>query len=218
MSSHGDVPHRHFLPAAGDDWLLPLYDPITRWMGGEAAHRRLVEQAQLKPGQRALEIGCGTGNLTLLAKKLHPDVEVVGLDPDAKALERARQKAERQRLPIRLERGFADEIGAPGESYDVVLSALMFHHLDRDVKKRTLTEVHRVLRPGGSLHLLDFGDGHDGTDGFLARLLHRQGHLRDNSTDTVLTFMREAGFSDAAELGQQRTIFGRVFFYRAGKG
>lgn len=208
--------HRHFLPAAGHDWLLPFYDPLTKWMGGETAHRRLIEQAQLQPGQRVLEIGCGTGNLTILAKKLHPGVEVVGLDPDAKALDRARRKAEREGVSIRLEQGFADEIGAPDQTYDRVLSALMFHHLQRDEKKRTLDEIRRVLRPGGSLHLLDFGAGHDPSAGLLARFLHRNEHLRDNATETVLDFLRAAGFAEVAELGDQHTIFGRVFFYRAG--
>lgn len=208
---------RTFVPAAGHDCLLPFYDPVLKLMGGESAHRQLIDQAHLQPGQRLLEIGCGTGNLTTLVKTLYPGVEVVGLDPDPKALERARRKAGRQRVSIELDRGFSDELHYPDESYDRVLSALMFHHLNRDEKKRSLHEIHRVLRSAGSLHLLDFGGAHDRSDGFLAHLLQRSEHLRDNSRDTILTLMREASFADPTELLQQRTIFGRIFFYRASK-
>src|SRR5437868_3243927 len=72
---------RTYLPAAGRDWLLPFYDPIVKLIGGEAVRGALLDQADLRPGQRVLEIGCGTGSLTAAIKSLHPDVEVVGLDP-----------------------------------------------------------------------------------------------------------------------------------------
>src|SRR2546428_8509731 len=147
---------RTYIPAAGHDWLLPFYDPFVKLMGGESAHRQLIDQAQLQPGQRILEIGCGTGNLTVLVKTLYPAVEVVGLDPDPKALDRARRKAERQRGSVQLDRGFADELHYTAESYNRVLSAFMFHHLKQDEKKQTLHEVRRVLRPGGSPHLFCF--------------------------------------------------------------
>ncbi len=84
---------RTYLPAAGHDWSLPLYDPIVKLLGGDAARKALLEQAALRPGQRVLDVGCGTGTLATLIKQLYPDVEVVGLDPDPKALARARRKA-----------------------------------------------------------------------------------------------------------------------------
>ena len=208
---------RSYIPAAGYDWLLPFYDPVSKLMVGESVHRQLIDQAHLQPGQRILEIGCGTGSLTTLVKTLNPAVEVVGLDPDPKALDRARRKAERQRISIALDRGFSDELPYPDESYDRVLSALMFHHLDRDEKQRSLHEIRRVLKSGGSLHLLDFGGTHDRADGFLAHLVHRSEHLADNSGDTILTLMREADFADPTEVAQQRTIFGRIHYYHASK-
>lgn len=207
--------HRTYIPAAGHDWLLPFYDVVTSLMGGASLHRQLVDQACLEAGQRVLEIGCGTGNLTTMVKTLHPAVDVVGLDPDPKALERARRKAEQLGVRVDLDRGFADDLTYPDASYDRVLSALMFHHLDRDGKERSLRQIRRVLKAGGSLHLLDFGatDGHP--EGMLARALHRSDHMRDNARDTVLAFMRDAGFAEPSEVGQRRTIFGRVLFYQA---
>jgi len=206
---------RTYIPAAGHDWLLPLYDPFVRLMGGESAHRQLIDQAQLQPGQRVVEIGCGTGNLTMLVKALHPAVEVVGLDPDPKALDRARCKADRQRVVLQLDRGFSDELPYPNESYDRVLSAFMFHHLSRDERRQTLHEVRRVLRPGGSLHVLDFGRTHDRSGGILAHLLHRGERLRDNSAETILGLMQEVGFVHPTEAAHRRTVLGRIFFCHA---
>ncbi|MGH2896944.1 MAG: class I SAM-dependent methyltransferase [Solirubrobacteraceae bacterium] len=80
---------RRYLPGMGRDWLLPLYDPFTRLVGIESAHRALVEQAELEPVERVLEIGCGTANLALLVKRMRPQIEVVGLDPASTALGRA---------------------------------------------------------------------------------------------------------------------------------
>jgi ubiquinone/menaquinone biosynthesis C-methylase UbiE len=205
---------RTYIPAAGHDWLLPFYDPIARLMGSESAHRHLIDQARLRPGHRVLEIGCGTGSLTTLVKMLHPEIEIVGLDPDPKALARAQRKADRQRVSVELDRGFSDELRYPDGSYDRVFSAFMFHHLKLGEKKRSLHEIRRVLRPGGSLHLLDFGEKHR-SDGFIAHLIHRSGQVRDNSSDTILTLMREVGFADPREVAQERTIFGRVFYYQA---
>ena len=66
-----------YLPAAGKDWLLPLYDPFTKVLGVEASHRELINQAGINPGQQVLEIGCGTGNLAILVKRLNPASQVV---------------------------------------------------------------------------------------------------------------------------------------------
>jgi ubiquinone/menaquinone biosynthesis C-methylase UbiE len=209
--------HRRYIPAAGRDWLLPLYDPIATLLGTESAHRQLIEQADLRPGQRVLEIGCGTGNLTLLVKTLHPAVDVVGLDPDPKALDRARRKAERQRVSVALDRGYSDELPYPDGTYDRVLSAFMFHHLERDEKGRSLHQVRRVLTRGGSVHVLDFGGSHDRSGGFLARFLHGSGHLRDNSRDAILALMRDAGLVDAREVAERPSPFGGMFYYRASR-
>jgi len=93
---------RDFIPAAGHDWVLPLYDPMMKLLGGDEARRTLVEGARLNPGQRILDIGCGTGSLLVLIKCLYPESAVLGVDPDPKALARARRKAESVRLdPLR---------------------------------------------------------------------------------------------------------------------
>ena len=88
------------LPAAGRDWMLPLYDPLVKLLGGDAARRALLDQAPIQPGHSVLDVGCGTGTLVVLIKRLHPDVNVIGLDPDTRALARARRKAERASVSV----------------------------------------------------------------------------------------------------------------------
>jgi ubiquinone/menaquinone biosynthesis C-methylase UbiE len=138
---------RTYLPAAGHDWLLPLYDPFVKLFGGDALRRALLKQAALRPSQRVLDVGCGTGTLATMIKRLHPDVEVVGLDPDSKALARARRKVARAALSIQFDQGFADELPYPEASFDRALSSFMFHHLPPDEKGRMLRAVRRVLKP-----------------------------------------------------------------------
>ena len=205
---------RAYVPAANYDWLLPLYDPLQQWLLGGTAYRPLVEQARLQAGQRVLEIGCGTGNVLMLIKQLEPQVDATGLDPDPKALARAQRKVLRAGLSIRLERGFADALPYADASFDRVFSSFMFHHLTVEVKRGALREAHRVLTPGGSLELLDFGGAHVGS-GWMARLFHGVEHIRDNIGDRIPTLMREAGFTAAAEIADRSTLFGHIAYFRA---
>ena len=136
--------HKTYLPAAGHDWLLPLYDPIVKLLGGEAARRALLDQACIRPGQRVLDIGCGTGSLVVLIKRLHPDVDVVGLDPDPKALARGRRKAARTSVSVQFDQGFADELPYADASVDRVFSSFMFHHLS-DVRSLKCVMIQSLL-------------------------------------------------------------------------
>jgi len=211
----GEKAQRSFIPAAGHDWLLPLYDPVQKLLGGDAARRELVDRADLRPGQRVLDIGCGTGSLAVLIKRLHPEVEVVGLDPDPKAMARAGRKAARAGVAVRFDQGFSDELPYPEASFDRAFSSFMLHHLATDEKERTLREVRRVLAPGGSLHLLDFGGAQARPGGLLARLLHVAEHLRDNFGGRIPALMGEAGLEDAHQVGERGTLLGRIAWFQA---
>lgn len=203
---------RDFLPGMRHEWLLPLYDPLNRLLGVGAVHRRLLDQAGLRPGQRVLEIGCGTGNLLLAAKRAQPAAVLVGLDPDLAALARASRKARRRGLTVQLDRGHADELPYADGSVDVVLSAFMLHHVPAGERERAVREVRRVLRPGGALHLVDVGgpDGGDGGRGHRHRLAH------EHAVDDVPDLLHRAGFAEVAATGSavSRGV-GRYTLYRA---
>ena len=208
---------RTFVPGMGVEWLLPLYDPLTTLLGVDRARRQLVLQAELEPGHRVLDIGCGTGSLAVLIKRLFPGVVVVGLDPDEKALARAARKARRAGVMVQLERGFADALTYPAASFDRVVSSFMFHHLEHADKARVLREVLRVLKEGGSLHLLDFGGPESVGHGSRPRGLHSHHRLRDNDDATILALMEDARLSDATKVSDGRLMGGliRAAYYRA---
>jgi SAM-dependent methyltransferase len=98
-----------------------------------------------------------------------------------------------------------------------VTSSLMLHHLELATRRGMLREVLRVLRPGGSLHLLDFGWGGERPDGLLARLLHSAEHLRENSDARVAGLIGEAGFDAVERVAERRMLLGRVAFHRGRK-
>ncbi len=129
-----------FIPAAGTDWLLPLYDPVDHLLRGGRAKECLLRQAAIPAGARVLDVGCGTGTLAILTKRQHPDAMVVGVDPDPKALALAQRKAARRGVEVTFDQGYCQELPYPDENFDVVLSSMMLHHLPRDVKRAMFGE------------------------------------------------------------------------------
>ncbi|HET9714157.1 MAG TPA: class I SAM-dependent methyltransferase [Pyrinomonadaceae bacterium] len=214
-----DRQQKTFLPAAGHDVFLPLYDPLVSFLGFDRARQELISQANIKPGQHILDIGCGTGTLVVLLKRRYEDVEVAGLDPDPKALRRAKTKVRRAGVSVQLDQGFADELPYEQASFDRVLSSFMFHHLEGQDREKTLQEVSRVLKPGGSFHLLDFVSDH-GSHGFLNRLVHSHAELKDNTDERILQLLSSAGFTNAEKVRAGSMFFGvlRTAYYRATNG
>jgi ubiquinone/menaquinone biosynthesis C-methylase UbiE len=208
---------RSYLPAAGKNWTLPLYDPLVKLLGVEGVRTTFLDQAALHTARRVLDIGCGTGTLATLIKRLHPDVEVVGLDPDPDALARAKQKAARAQVSIHLDQGFSDGLPYLDASFDRVLSSFMFHHVWSDQRAKTLKEVRRVLTPGGSLHLVDFVRPEEWSAGWCDRLLRSNPHLKDNSESQILALMRQAGFRNPKKVADGSIVFRllRIAYYRA---
>jgi ubiquinone/menaquinone biosynthesis C-methylase UbiE len=207
--------HPHdYLPAAGHDAFLPGYDLLTRLLGVHRIHQRLIEQAELADNQRVLEIGCGTGNLTIRAKRAQPGAEVIGSDPDPLALKRAQRKA-KQLNGIRFEQGYAQRLPYQDGEFDRVLSSMMLHHLDSDAKPAAAAEIFRVLRPGGRLHLVDMGGNMTADDGLAARLVRHSPHAAGNLGDAIPRLLRSAGF-DCTELATERHRFvGRLTYFSA---
>jgi ubiquinone/menaquinone biosynthesis C-methylase UbiE len=212
-----DDAERTFIPAFGKRWLLPLYDPMLWLFGADATKRPLIEQAQIKSGFRVLDIGCGTGTMAVLIKKLHPAAEVVGIDPDPDALAVCKRKAKRAGFAIEFDRGFADRMPYADASFNRVFSSFMFHHLTADEKSATLGEIRRVLKPDGSLHLLDFVRAHraHSTAEEHGLLVDRGGAVAERIEGRMTAIMDEAGFVDAKEVSRGKIFFGPIAYYSA---
>lgn len=210
-----------YIPALKYNWLTPVYDPLLKWTMGEFAFKRqLVRQAGIEKGNRVLDLGCGTATLTLLLKKSHPEAEVVGLDGDLKVLEIAKAKAVKTGLKIALERGMAFELPYPDRSFDRVLSSLVFHHLTRDNKVRTLKEVFRVLKPGGELHVADWGKPQNTlmrAAFLLVQMLDGFNTTADSVKGLLPELFSQAGFEDTQQTDRHITPFGTLALYRARK-
>ena len=213
MTEHTASRRHDYLPAFGKDALLPFYDLMTRVLGMGPRYDALVAQAELADGLRVLEIGCGTGNVTTRVKRLTPGADVVGTDPDPLALARAQHKI-RGQTGIRFERAYAQELPFADGEFDRVLSSMMLHHLDPEVKAAAAAEMYRVLRPGGAVHILDIGGPMTADDGFAARRLLRGPHATGNLGDAIPRLLRSVGFDAGVVASRPHRLVGRLTFYR----
>ncbi|HKU39910.1 MAG TPA: class I SAM-dependent methyltransferase [Polyangiales bacterium] len=208
---------RPFIPAAGYDFALRFYDPFTRWLGADAARNTLIQLAELRAGQRVLDLGCGTGTLLVAAKRSCPGAELIGLDPDERALARAREKAAQAGVSLQFQAGYADELPFAPASFDSVLSSLMVHHLDVETQARTVHEIARVLKPGGKVHILDFAKPHEGVHGVLGAISRFTGQGGIHIARDLPALLRGAGLVDIRAIEQPRMFFHTVMYYGAAR-
>ena len=167
-----------------------------------------------------LDVGCGTGTLTLLIKKAHPEAEVIGIDGDRKILEIAKKKVGKAGLDVTLDYGMAFDLPYPDGSFDRVFSSLLFHHLTRENKVGTLKEIFRVLRPGGELHVADLGKPHNWimSVAFLSvRMLDGFKTTADNINGLLPVLFGYAGFEDIQQSRRYMTMSGTLGLYKAVK-
>lgn len=149
---------RKYIPALKYHWLTKLYDPILDMtMPEQKIKTFLIEKAGFKPEQRVLDFGCGSLTLSILAKKLHPGTEFVGVDVDEKILAIAREKGRQEGANIPVIKYDGHLLPFKDSSFDHVMSSLVFHHLTTEQKANALSEIKRVLNPSGQLHIADFG-------------------------------------------------------------
>jgi len=153
--------------------------------------QRTATLARLQSGDAVLDVGCGTGTLAMEVKpRVGRAGRVAGIDPSPQQIARARSKAARRHLLIEFQIGVIEHLSFPDQTFDVVLSTLMMHHLPTSLKRQGLAEIARVLKPGGRLVIADF-----------KRKQERQGraarfHAGGSSIQDLAAMVSDAGFSE----------------------
>lgn len=180
-----------------------FYDRIVKLasLGKEKSFRnKTVALAQVKPGETVLDVGCGTGSLTLAAKQqVGSTGKVYGTDASPEMIEMARQKAAKAGVDVTFQVDLIENITFPDNQFDVVLSSLMMHHLPDDLKRDGLAEIYRVLKPGGRLLVVDIESSSSGSvfqkfSDFIIQL-HGGHTAMQNNVKKLAPLMETAGFT-----------------------
>lgn len=203
-----------YVPAFGLHGLTPFYDSFAKLVN--PLRRRLIQQANIQPGQRVLDLGCGTGLLTRMVKQSAPEARVTGLDGDEEVLAIARDKS--RGTNIQWDHALAFNMPYQDNSFDVVVSSFVTHHLTSDEKLRAFKEVRRVLRPDGWFHIVDFGPPFNLLTRAQASVMKNLELTADNFAGRILPMLIEAGFGGVKEAGHVVIFFGPISLYQAVKG
>ena len=197
------------------------FDPLIRLALPLGDFKRLLlEPAGLCEGEQVLDVGCGTGALAVLTKRLHHHTDVFGIDWDANALDIAKVRAARAGVVIPFRHGTSSELPFAEASLDHAFSTFVFHHLNREQKQQTLRELIRVLQPGRALHIADFGCPQNWLMRLALvwiRLSHRLTTISDNISGALPQFVRAAGFEQVEETARLASVFGAVCVWQGRK-
>ncbi len=208
-----------FIPALRFKALTRFYDPVVRFTTRERSVKRaLIENSRVPQGATVVDLGCGTGTLTVWLKQQYPSARVIGLDADPAILEFARAKADAAAIDVEFVEGDASDIPFATRSVDRIVSSLFFHHLQPNIKKRVLSESFRVMAEGGELHISDWGKPKN----ILMRLLFYPVQLLDGFSNTrenvqglLPDLIMDAGAREVVEMNSFSTMFGTLRLLRA---
>ena len=186
------------------------YDIHTSIMGlgiNRSNSRMIIQMAKIKAGDKVLDVGCGSGNLTLTAKKYAGTAGAVyGIDAAPEMIAVAREKAKRNGLQAVFEVGLIEKIPFPDATFDVVINRLVIHHLPDDLKRRGFAEIFRVLKPGGRVFLADFRPPSNPILAHIATALVGHQMMMRSNIENIPPMLVEAGFVDVTS-GSTRSAF-----------
>ena len=177
--------------------------------------QKTMSLARIQPGEQVLDVGCGTGTLALeVSRRVGSIGRVVGVDPSSEQIAHARSKGARRNVPVEFQIGVIEQLAFADQTFDVVLTTLMMHHVQASLKRQGLAEIARVLKPGGRLIIADFKPKQE-RQGQAARF-----HAGGSSMQDLAAMVVDAGF-DLLETEEMRparfSAFPGAGFIRAHK-
>lgn len=211
---------KHFIPALRYNWLTRLYDPILHLTMPERKFKAdLLASAGIAAADRVLDFGCGSLTLSIMGQRQFPHTDFFAIDVDEKILAIARKKARSENMDIQIDHYDGIQLPYQDNLFDHVISSLVFHHLTPQQKSSALTELNRVLKPGGKIHICDFGYPSNkvqrvafyiiqNLDGFKTTTGNVQGVIPRLMTQSKFTNVRERGIFKTA-VGTVRTVSGQ---------
>lgn len=141
------------------DIVAPFYDIMMKLLfmpsGGESKFRKKISQlARIRSNHKILDVGCGTGTLTISASAYLEKGISIGLDLSHRMLTVAKSKSKNPRIHFIL--GNSSKMPFRSGSFDRVFLTFVLHELSPVVRQQTLKEVRRVLKPDGLLIAVDY--------------------------------------------------------------
>jgi demethylmenaquinone methyltransferase/2-methoxy-6-polyprenyl-1,4-benzoquinol methylase/phosphoethanolamine N-methyltransferase len=175
-----------------------LFGKLISFGHDRTLREKLVALARLEPGEKVLDVGCGTGALTFALAPRVGEGEVHGIDASPEMIEVAKEKVAKDGFDIDFQVALIEAIPFPDASFDLVTSSLMLHHLPDELKRKGFAEIRRVLKPGGRFLAMDFAaESRFGLDSPIGHVLAIAGIARGASVvDKLTPMLSEAGFDE----------------------
>ncbi len=203
------------------DYAAPVYDilePLCLLSRQAEYDRAIIAALTINPADRILDLGCGTGAQSeQVSQYLDATLGggITGIDAAGAMISSARDKRASNRCSFEVMA--AEALDFPDASFDAVMSSLFYHHVPLDLKRASLAEAYRVLKPGGRLVIADM----DRPTTFMgtlvshaSRWLFFQPQIAENIKGVLPTLMVEAGFSPPERLHH---FFGYITIFRCHK-
>ena len=185
------------------------YGTMNFWLGRnyqDELHRGFARGVPTPPAngkiKRILDMGCGTGQLTVGLKEQYPNAEVWGIDVGGPMVRFAHMRAVDLDYDVHFAQRLAEDTKFPDNHFDMVTSFLLFHEVTSEAAEKIVQEAHRILRPGGVFYPRDTRDptllrSPSAFDKFRSWWVWRWNHevwMNEHRSNDYAAWMSAAGF------------------------
>ena len=180
----------------------------------------LVKNIRATANELLLDFGTGTAETAILIKKQMPAVNITGVDIDVNILNIAERKIQKEKIEIQLLAYDGCNLPFSNNYFDKIVSCLVFHHLSPDNKRQALSEIFRILKPGGKMYIADWGLERNKIKSRLLNVFkhfHAFKYIVEQGKGLLPVYIQNAGFKNVIETGYLKTITGTLCYYEAEK-